>query len=123
MDMTWRYEQDSGILSQNGADVGIGYSGAGPGRNNLSMQTVHKIGPIPIGSYTIGEPVDTNDHGPYVLQLQPDTDNEMFGRAGFLIHGDRKGQPPGNASQGCIILPRAIREQIGESGDNRLEVV
>lgn len=120
--MTWRYEQETGQLSQNGVDVAIGYSGAGNGKNNPSMQDVKKIGPIPCGGYTIGEPHNTPTHGPYVLRLTPDTNNEMFGRDGFLIHGDSK-EHPGQASEGCIIVPRAIREQIWDSGDTRLEVV
>jgi hypothetical protein len=46
----------------------------------------------------------------------------MFGRSGFLIHGDSIIRP-GTASRGCIILAREIREQIAASGDADLEVV
>lgn len=120
--MTWRYEQESGQLSQNGADVAIGYSGAGNGKNNPAMQDAQKIGPIPKGVYTIGEPHDTPTHGPYVLRLTPDPSNEMCGRSGFLIHGDSV-KAPGTASEGCIIMPRWVREQVWESGDLDLEVV
>ena len=119
--MTWKYEQETGQLSQNGADVAIGYSGAGNGKNNPSMQDVQKIGPIPRGNYTIGEPHDTPTHGPYVLRLTPDPENEMHGRSGFLIHGDSK-EHPGQSSEGCLIFPRAIREQVWDSGDTALEV-
>ena len=45
----------------------------------------------------------------------------MFGRDGFLIHGDSIVHT-GQASQGCIILPRSIREQIAASEDDELEV-
>ena len=120
--MTWRYEQETGQLSQNGADVAIGYSGAGNGKNNPDMQDVKSIGPIPRGNYTITAPHDTPTHGPYVLGLAPDPENDMHGRSAFLIHGDSVGHP-GAASQGCVIMPRVIREQIWDSGDNRLEVV
>ena len=118
----WKYEQESGLLSHDGADVVVGYSGAGNGKNNPAMQGAQKIGPIPVGTYTIGEPCDTDTHGPYVLRLTPDPENNMCGRAGFLIHGDSKDHP-GTASQGCIIVPRSVREQVWDSGDNRLEVV
>ncbi len=37
-----------------------------------------------------------------------------------MIHGDNA---TNNASTGCIILGRAFREQIRDSGDNRLQVV
>ena len=61
-------------------------------------------------------------HGPYVLPLTPDPENLMYGRDGFLIHGDSITNP-GSASEGCIILPRSARTMIAASGDNRLEVV
>jgi hypothetical protein len=44
------------------------------------------------------------------------------GRTAFLIHGERRTGPPGNASTGCVILERQIREQISSSGDHELVV-
>ena len=120
--MTWTYEQDSGMLLQDGREVAVGYAGGGEGKNNPEMQEVRNIGPIPQGIYTIGEPRNTGKHGPYVLDLTPDPDNEMFGRSEFLIHGDSISKP-GEASQGCIILPRSVREAIVESGDRQLVVI
>jgi hypothetical protein len=46
----------------------------------------------------------------------------MFGRDGFLIHGDSV-EHPGTASHGCIIMSRAIREAIAQSDDHELNVV
>lgn len=120
--MTWRWVQSEGQLSRDGQIEGHGYAGAGEGKNNPDMQDVQNIGPIPRGLYAIAEPCDTDTHGPYVLRLAPHADNEMCGRSGFLIHGDSKSKP-GTASQGCIILPRAVREKIWQSGDRELEVV
>lgn len=119
--MTWAYKQNTGWISHDGTSVAEGYSGAGDGKNNPAMQDVPNIGPLPVGRYTIGEPSDTKTHGPYVLHLTPDPANEMFGRAGFLIHGDSVVHP-GTASEGCIILPRKVREQVWASGDRELEV-
>lgn len=119
--MTWGYKQSSGWLSQDGENIAEGYSGAGDGKNNPAMQDVPNVGPIPTGTYTIGEPSDTKTHGPYVLHLIPDPANEMFGRSGFLIHGDSV-VAPGTASEGCIILPRKVREQIWASGERELVV-
>ena len=119
--MSWNYYQASGKLSHNGMDVAIGYSGAGAGKNNPDDQAIHNVGPIPRGSYTINAPQDTVTHGPYVLPLTPDTSNEMFGRTGFLMHGDSVIRP-GTASEGCIIMPRNIRQQVWSSGDTRLTV-
>ncbi|MDR2925047.1 MAG: hypothetical protein LBU76_03735 [Azoarcus sp.] len=44
------------------------------------------------------------------------------GRTHFLIHGDSM-TDPGNASQGCIVLRRELRDAIAVSGDNFIEVV
>lgn len=118
----WTYEQLTGRLLHYGAEVAIGYAGAGDGKNNPDMQGVHNVGPLPVGRYTICAPCDTQTHGPYVLRLTPDAKNDMCGRAGFLIHGDSV-QHPGTASQGCIIMPRAVRERVWNSGDRDFEVV
>jgi len=120
---SWTYSQKTGELQQDGQSVATGYSGSGPGKNNPEMQTVHNVGPIPQGDWTIsGPPTNTAEHGPYVLRLNPDTATETFGRSGFLMHGDSK-TAPGMASQGCVILPREVREKVWQSGDRDLEVV
>lgn len=117
----WKFEQATGRMLQDGERVAIGYAGKGEGKNNPDMQDVHNVGPLPRGQYSIGAPCDTMTHGPYVLRLTPDAANDMCGRAGFLIHGDSVVHP-GTASEGCIILGRAIREKIWDSGDHDLEV-
>ncbi len=120
---SWTYSQKSGSLSQDDQEVAKGYSGSGPGKNNPAMQEVHNVGPIPRGEWTItGPPVDTKAHGPYVLKLNPAPETETFGRSGFLIHGDSK-EHPGTASQGCIVVSRAVREKVWTSGDKDLKVV
>ena len=119
----WTYAQKTGELQQDGKPVATGYSGAGPGKNNPAMQMVHNVGPIPQGDWTIaGPPVNTAEHGPYVLTLKPSPETSTFGRSGFLMHGDSK-ESPGCASQGCVILPRSVREEVWNSGDQNLEVV
>lgn len=120
--MTWTYEQATGEMRQDKELVATGYSGAGICKNDPEAQDVHNMGPIPRGTYEIGEPNDTKTHGPYVLRLTPDPTNEMEGRAGFLIHGDSVVHP-GTASEGCIILGKLTRQAIWESGDHQLEVV
>lgn len=119
----WVYEQTSGkMFDPLGVLVSTGYSGTPEGKNNTLMQAVHNVGPIPLGSYTIEEPVDSKVHGPYALPLAPDSMNEMFGRSGFLCHGDSL-VAPGSASEGCIIQPRSTREAMWNSGDRHLQVV
>lgn len=120
--MTWGYKISTGEISQDGNVVARGYSGQPECKNDPSKCEIHNKGPIPPGRYAIGEPHDTKTHGPFVLPLTPDEANEMYGRSGFLIHGDSVVHP-GTASEGCIILPRNTRNAISESGDTELEVI
>lgn len=118
----WTYSQSTGRLMHDGRYVATGYSGQPAAKNDPAREREPNVGPIPRGMYTIERHYDSGHTGPYSLPLHPDVCNEMFGRGGFLIHGDSK-TAPGTASHGCIILPRAIREDIEQSGDPRLEVV
>ncbi len=120
----WTYIQLTGeMLDPTGKVLAVGYSGCNSCKNNPLMQKAHNEGPIPIGTYTIFGPIpNTPTHGPYVLPLEPSPQNEMHGRAGFLIHGDSK-VDPGSASEGCIILGRQAREAIWASGDHQIQVV
>jgi Protein of unknown function (DUF2778) len=123
IEAAWTYAQKSGELQQDGQHVATGYSGASEGKNNPAMENVPNVGPIPRGDWTItGPPLDSKDHGPYVLKLSPAPSTETHGRSGFLMHGDSK-EHPGSASHGCVILPRAVREEVWQSGDRDLEVV
>ncbi len=123
LEAAWTYAQKTGELRQDGKHVSTGYSGASEGRNNPAMENVSNIGPIPRGGWTIaGPPVDSKHHGPYVLKLNPAPSTETHGRSGFLMHGDSR-KHPGGASQGCVILPRAVREEVWQSGDREFEVV
>lgn len=119
----WNYQQSTGKLSDlTGALVGIGYSGHESGKNNPAMQSHRGLGPIPCGVYIVGLPFDSPEHGPYCLRLTPQPENEMFGRSGFLMHGDSIVHP-GMASLGCIIQLHATRQRVWESGDHLLEVI
>ena len=118
----WIYKQSTGELANENGHVAFGYSGAGAGKNEPTQQSVHNVGPIPRGSYNI-ELIDGDYEGKKapVLRLHPDPANEMFGRAGFLIHGDSVSHP-GTASEGCIIMAHWVRQQIADSGDTHLTV-
>jgi len=118
----WVYEQFTGALKDSeGNLVSIGYSGAGEGKNNPSLQNVKDVGPVPQGIYDIDPPRDTQQHGPYAMPLVPMT-GDLFERSGFMIHGDSV-SAPGAASEGCVILLRSVREQIWSSGDHQLQVI
>ena len=122
----WTYEQRTGKLSHNGEVVATGYAGGNEGRNpegknSPEHQSVPKVGPLPQGKYKFGTPVAQSHLGPFAIPLIPDPANEMFGRSDFYMHGDTT--PSGNASEGCIIMARAIRNAAAASPDNELEVV
>ena len=117
--MPWRYSQSTGALTHNGQSAGAGYSGTGAGRNNAAMEGVRNVGPIPQGRYAVSQAYDTRTHGPHVMRLTPQG-HTALGRSGFLIHGDN---PRHDASEGCIILNRSMRDQISRSGDPVIEVV
>jgi hypothetical protein len=123
----YTYQQSTGELRQNGQLESTGYSGGNcgknpEGKNNPDMQGVKNVGPIVRGLYTMGAPVEHSQLGPYAIPLTPDPSNDMLERGNFYVHGDTISSP-GNASEGCVILPRNIRESMILSGDLTLEVV
>lgn len=117
-DVPWTYSQSTGQLAWNGQIVGEGYSGKGSGKNNPDMETVKNTGPIPKGQYQIGPSHYRQGKGPKTMALTP-IGHTAHNRSAFLIHGDSRNQP-GNASEGCIILPPHVRTKIANSVDNFL---
>lgn len=121
--MTWVYDQSTGDLTHEGDFSGTGYSGAGrtlaEGRNNPDMEAVRSCGPIPCGKWSIGPVHDSATTGPMTMDLNP-VGHDAHGRTVFRIHGDNKAS---NASHGCIVLARGIREEIATSADKTLVVV
>jgi Protein of unknown function (DUF2778) len=124
--MKFVYEQATGNLYADGELLGTCYSGRGKGLNNAELEAVHDEGPIPAGWYTIGTFFDDpGGKGPVVAHLAPDSTNQMFGRAGFMIHGDNRAANH-TASEGCIIASHTIRLEVAAEvaeGNNRLLVV
>ena len=128
--MSFKYKQSTGeMFYPDGSLLALGYSGAGEGKNNPAMQNVAKVGPIPEGRYEIilirdgsGALCDYKGKKAPVLHLMPQEGNQMFGRAGFLIHGDSVGAP-GTASEGCIILPHGARVLMARMVNERDDVL
>ena len=123
----WKWDQSAGELTRDGKFVSKGYAGRGRGKNNPVMQAAVGVGPIPQGRWKLVELYDSKNVGPYAIKVfavdgKLDDTHAGTGRGAFRIHGDSV-RDPGNASHGCIILPRAIREMIWKSGDRDLEVV
>lgn len=112
------FRQTTGILACTAGDDSWsfhGYSGKGLGKNSSAMESRHNLGPIPRGTYMIGAayPGHYKDKGPVVIPLRPAATNNMYGRAGFLIHGDNS---INTASEGCIIASRAMRDKLSTGG-------
>lgn len=118
----WTYYQSSGELWHDNNYISRGYAGNGEGKNNPHMQDKENIGPLPQGTYTIGNSVKHPRLGPCAIPLLPAQTNQMFGRAGFYIHGDSLSNP-GTASEGCIILSAPERMLIASSPDRTLKVL
>lgn len=119
----WLYLSRTGVLLNAARErVTVGYAGRGAGMNNPDMQHVKGIGPLPEAVYAIEAPRESAVTGPYALPLIPHVGTELYGRSSFQIHGDSKASP-GEASHGCIVVGRAIRQAIWESGDHVLKVV
>jgi hypothetical protein len=118
----WSYEQKTGDLYRDGSYEGRGYSGHGAGVNNPALQNVQMVGPIPQGVWDIGTAMEHPHLGPLAMHLAPETGTQTFGRSGFFIHGDNSLMNE-TGSEGCIVLGRAIRQAIADSGDTRLTVI
>jgi hypothetical protein len=127
--MPWTYHQNSGAMeAPDRTLLATGYSGFGQAKNNGDAEYMAAgvydslSGPIPRGTYFIRGAYASPVLGPVTIPLTPAASNEMFGRSGFMIHGDSL-TDPGDASRGCIVLDRTAREAIDKSADKILEVV
>lgn len=124
----WTWDQSAGVLYREGEVVSRGFSGAGRGKNNPSLQDVKGVGPIPRGRWRMMGVYNSKNVGPFTITLWRvgDTKFDDFdsttGRSAFRIHGDSI-RAPGTASRGCIILPRNIREMMWRSGDHDINVI
>jgi hypothetical protein len=114
------YSQTAGTMRDAAGNLyGTGYSGHGDGKNKPAAQSIPNVGPIPQGRYSIGKPYDSTHTGPFTLPLIGLSIDKCFGRSDFRIHGDSR-EHPGEASHGCIILPRDVRERINATNTDRL---
>lgn len=118
-EMTWTYSQSTGDLMLDGDFQTRGYSGTGHGRNNPDMQDVQGVGPIPQGTYQIGQAYDHPHLGLCVMNLEPRSGTNTFGRSLFRIHGNNA---ENDASHGCIVIEPATRRLIAASADTQLRV-
>lgn len=118
----WRWTQTGNLFAPDGTLAGTGYSGHSEGVNNGALEAVHDVGPIPKGLWRIGPFFDDpGGKGPVVCHLTPLSGTDAHGRSGFMVHGDNAAANH-TASEGCIVIPRPLREAIRDSGDSTLNV-
>lgn len=103
------YSQSTGTFTTSDGASYTGYSGNGEGLNNAAKESEAFVGPIPKGEYTVSS--ITSSKGPTTLVLTPAASNKMYGRNGFLIHGDNK-KGDNSASEGCIIVGPDARKKL-----------
>jgi len=127
----WIFKQSTGEMFAPGTlgAMATGYAGGNipphhdqTAVNNPARQAEHCVGPLPRGVYTIGTAYTDPHLGPVAMYLQPDPGNVMLGRSGFFIHADSIAHP-GQASEGCIVMPNDARCTIARSRDRVLAVV
>lgn len=83
------------------------YSGKqGKWRDEPAYEAIANHGPIPRGRWAFGKPYHSTKVGPIAIPLIPKGSTETYGRSAFLIHGDNA---ESDASEGCIVAPRALR--------------
>ena len=127
--MPWTYKISTGeMFSPNMVFVAKGYAGMGIDKNDPTKENVPYMGPLPEGEYNIGPAIDHTKLGPIALPLKPLSfvgpagSDFMYKRGGFFIHADSLDHP-GQASEGCIVLPTVARMMINENADKTLKVV
>jgi RHS repeat-associated protein len=123
--LVWIYDRATGQLSHQPdsggppAPIDQGYSGNGNGRDNPNMSDVPNTGPIPAGTWSIGDQFRSGRTGPGAMSLSPAPGTQTYGRTAFQIHGNNRSN---DASSGCIILNRPTRDLIQNSSDRTLLV-
>ena len=125
--MAWSFQISTGqIRNTAGELVGAGYAGGNEGANpeginNVDMQNVKDIGPLPVGLYTKGVAIPHSELGAFAIPLIPDPTNEMYGRGDFFCHGDTL--KPQCASKGCTVWAPSLRHEWYDSDDDQLQVI
>ena len=122
----WIYYQSNGKLCKDNAhgkyeQTSHGYSGYGEGKNNYNLESTPNVGPIPCGQWVMGDAYTSKRVGRIAIPLAPHL-HRAHSRTYFRIHGDSASHP-GEASKGCIILPRDVRKMMSYSVDRILLVV
>lgn len=99
--LTWTYEQRTGrLLDPAGNLVAIGYAGGNcgknpEGKNNSDIQDVSCVGPLPVGRYTFGQPIDHKHLGHYAIPLYPPRRRQRDARPRRVLYARRQSRGTG----------------------------
>ena len=112
----------AGVVSQDGrGPIGRFYAGAPGHVNKPDDCALVGLGPLPVGVYQMGPPIDDPDVGQFAIPLTQIQGN-TYNRSAFLWHGDNASKAPESSSRGCPISPRSVRE-IGAADPDQLLTV
>lgn len=124
----------SSYAGQQTIRVPEAYSGSlsAGGYNNPSVQRVNSVGPIPNGTWNATGVAQTltssgGQTRPHqnVIHLNPAPGTDALNRTNIRAHGDSTARP-GDGSNGCLILPRDVRQDLSgmlrQGGQVRFEV-
>jgi hypothetical protein len=110
------------LYGSDGSPIGPAYSGA-PGHVDVASDDMLKaLGPIPLGLWRIGPPVDLPKLGPFCLPLLPCDGTDTLGRGGFFFHGDNV-EHNQTGSEGCVVAGPLERRQVWQDPDHLVSVV
>ena len=119
-EITWVYAiaartlfDDAGNILAVGCDFRPPYSGNDQWRDDPTAGGVVGHGPLPPGLYRIGPVYDDPHLGPHVMHLDPEG-WDGGGRTVIRCHGDNS-RGDASASDGCLILPPALRQALSSS--------
>lgn len=94
------------------------------GKNNPDKCSVHFIGPLPPGDYSIGK-WGTYGVGQNAAPLTPINVPEIYGRSGFYIHGQETPEGPNylQESEGCLVIPHNDRMKVIALNPSQITVI
>ena len=123
--MNINFSQKTGRLTQDdGTYIALGWAGNGIGKLNPDAESMVAIGPLPRGTYQVGEWEDQHPHlGPMVAALTQ-ISGDTFGRSAFYIHGPAVDPVLyGQESKGCIVVPHFGRLAIKDLAPDTVTVM
>jgi hypothetical protein len=139
--MSWTFAVTQGrLINDAGVFAANAYAGGDLGTrpdavNNVAMEGIVDVGPLPTGTYTADKVYPVHPTlGRFAIHLQPDAATTTkiinYGRnpASFYMHGDSEAQPGEHAaSDGCIVTDYDTRVAFwtgtGVEPDRGLDVV